>query len=203
MLLNLEHRPLLLHEHAEADVDVLCLEGFLLVVAVVSPKVRFVVCVLDELPCPRSIEFGVDAVIDKLLVEFVSQPVFASEVYHWSRLTVLGNHIQCRYAGGFGYSFVVGTEGRRDMYYSCTIVGGDIIAADDAEGVSRAVGDAVQLLVVVYRLDPGEELLVFEPDEFSTLATPKDIRLQAVALFVGGVELLGIGGEPCLGKDID
>ena len=160
VLLNLEHRAGLLHLHAEADVDVLGLQGFLLIIAVVRPEVSLVVSVLHELSCPYVVELGVDAGLHELLVQFVRQPVLTREIHHRTCLAVLRNQVQRRHTCSFSHTFVIRTEGRCDMYDTRTVLGGHIVAADDAESVCTAVGDKVLLLVVVNRLHPGEELLV-------------------------------------------
>ena len=49
VLLNLQHCACLLHLHTQTDIDILSLQGFLLVVAIVCPEVCLVVSILYKL----------------------------------------------------------------------------------------------------------------------------------------------------------
>ena len=186
VLLDLEYRAVLLHLHAEADIDVLGFEGFLLVVTVVRPEVCFVVSVLDELSRPLVVEVGVDTSFDESGQQFVGQPVFAGKVHHRSCLAVFGDHVQCRNTCSFRHAFVVGAEGRSDMYDTCTVLGGYVVACNHAESIGATVGDQVLLLVVIHRFNPREELLVTQANEVFALVTRYYIRLEQVAFGIGG-----------------
>ena len=201
VLLDLEYRAFLLHLHAEADIDVLGFEGFLLVVAVVCPEVCFVVSVLDELSRPRVVQVGVDTSFDESGQQFVGEPVFAGKVYHRSCLAVLGDHIQRGNTCCFRHTFVVGAESRSDMYDTCTVLGGYVVACNHAESIGATVGDQVLLLVVIHRLHPREELLVTQANEVFALVTCYNIRLEQVAVGIGGAQFFLICVQTRLGKD--
>ena len=168
VLLDFKDRPLLFHIYTQAHVDILGLLGFQFVVVVPVPEVLLIVAVLDILSCPGGVEFAIEIPLHEMLIQFIYQPILTREVHHRTRLTVLGHHIESRHAGGLSHLLIVGTKGRSDMHDTRTIFRCHIIAADDAEGIRRAVDNSIGILVVVHGLHPREELLVTHANQVCT-----------------------------------
>ena len=74
------------------------------------------------------------------------------------------------------------------------VLGGDVVAGDDAEGFCTLVDGLAVLHGAGFH--PREELFVLHADEVCSLASPEDFELLA---FFG----LEVGGEPCFGQDVD
>ena len=172
MLLNLEGRALLLHLHAEHDVQVLGLRQFLLVHA---GKLG-VVGILHEVAAMLPVAVA-HAEIDKRLVHIVLHEVLAGEVNHRTCIACLVDDEEAGDACILCYLGVVGTKCGSDVYNTGTILSRDIIAWNDAESFFTLVGNFAVLEGT--RLHPWEELLVLHANEVSTFASPNNLEFLA------------------------
>ena len=80
------------------------------------------------------------------------------QIDHRALLPLIVDHQKRRNACRFSDALIVGTEGRRNVYDTGTILGADIVARDDSEGSLAWV-------------DPRDELLVVNAHEVATLAS--------------------------------
>ena len=151
VFLALEELAFFLQHHHDVDVETLVLL-----------RLGGVVGVLHELAGVGSIGFHVHAVLDELGVEVFDAEELARAVHHRLGFAVLVDHLQGRDASGGGHALVVGAEGGGDVNDTRTVLGGDIVARDDAEGAFA-------------RVDPRNQLFIFDADEVLALEFLHDL----------------------------
>ena len=117
-----------------------------------------VVGVLDKLAGVWGVEVGVDVLFHPFGVEVVDWCEAAFLVDHRHLLAVAVEEQELADASFFSYTCVVGAEGGSYMHYARTVLGGHIVAKDDAESV------------IASGFHPRDELLVAESFEIFTLA---------------------------------
>ena len=134
VLLNLEGSAFLLHANAHVDVEVLGLAGSFLVIFSVDSELGIVGILY---PCAGIflVEFYIHEVFNKVGVKVIDVVVLTCEVNHWAGLKLLVNHVESWNASSLGHIGVVGTKGGCNVHDTCTIVGGNIVAWDNAEAV--------------------------------------------------------------------
>ena len=134
VLLDLEGLAGGLHLHADVDVQRLGSLGGLLVVLAVDGELR-VVGILDPAALVLLVDLDVDALTDETLVQLVEQVEFSGEVDHRACFALFVDHEERGDSGGAGHEGVVGTERRGDVDDTRTVLRGDVVARDDAEGL--------------------------------------------------------------------
>ena len=191
VLLDAEGLRCGLHLHADVDVERLGGLRGLLVVAAVDGELR-VVGVLDPAAGIFAVAVDVDALGDEALVELVEQVELAREVDHRAGLAALVDHEERRNARGARHEGVVGTERRGDMDDTRTVLRGDVVAQDHAEGLLRGV---VPVAVAIHLdgLDPRQQLLVVHAFEFGTLVFADDLERHELVAWLVGVERETLG----------
>ena len=185
VLLDLEGLRGGLHLHADVDVERLGRSGGLLVVPAVHGELR-VVGVLHPAALVFPVAIDIDALADETLVEFVKQVELALQIDHRARLALAVDHEERGNACGAGYEGVVGTERRRDVYDTRTVLDGDVVARNDPEGL---VGGVVPVAVGI-RLDglhPRQQLLVVHAYEVGSLVFADNLERNEL---VAGLVLL-------------
>ena len=192
VLLNLESRTLLLHLHAQDDVQVLGLgQRFL-----VQVRILRVVGVLHEVTGVVPVAV-VDAGLHESLVHVVLHEVLTREIHHGARVAGLVDDEQRGDAGILGHLGIVGTEGRCDVYDTRTVLRGHIVTGDDAE----CLGALIHGLAVLQcaRLHPGEELLVVQTHEVRAHELAHHFGSEgALLLRLGEIDILA-----ALGHNVD
>ena len=187
VFLRAEETAVCLHLQTEVKIERFRFRSCGFIVLSVDSKLR-IIGIFYPSAGILAVEFVVDVRFVPLFVEVFHTPVFTSEIDHRARSVVLGLHIETRHAGCVCNLLIVGTKSGRDMYYTGTIIGGDIVSRDDTE-CSFA------------RIDPREERFVFESDEFGTFVASDDLRLQSFAFFVCPAEVFLISAQASLRKD--
>ena len=133
VLFDLESGALLLHFHANHDVEVLGFVGSGLIVFAFHRETR-VISVLHVVTCVVCIARRVDAVLNKGFGASFERVVAAGQVDHGASLPGLIENEERRDAGGLGHLGIVGTKRGRNVDNARTVFGGDIVAGDDTEG---------------------------------------------------------------------
>ena len=126
-----------------------------------------VVGVFDEASGVFAVEFGIHVLLHPCLVQVFNFPIFTGEIDHGTRTEVLGLHVESGYTGSIAHFLIIGTEGGCDVNDTCTILGGYIVARDDAIG-SRS------------RVHPREERIVFQSDKVSTFVTSDNLGVLEI-----------------------
>ena len=121
VLLNLERRTFLFHFHTDHDIQVFCLGCSLLIVLAILIKLRSI-SILYEVTSVMTISLLIDTFLNKVIVEFLYQIVLTLEVNHRTGFTFLINKEQTWDMGIFSHFGIIGTEGRRDMHDTGTIL---------------------------------------------------------------------------------
>ena len=88
MLFYLQGCSLLLHLHANLNVEVFCLGGPGLVIFPVDIEFRFI-CVFHIVAFMLSVSLLIDARVDEVIVEFLCQVILALKVNHRACLALL------------------------------------------------------------------------------------------------------------------
>ena len=179
VLFDFESCTLLLHLHAEHDVEVLGLGQRLLV----ETCIFGVVSVLYEVAgvMPVAVAY---AEADERLVHILLDEILTSEIDHRTCVASLVDDEERRYASVLCHLGIVGTKGGRDVHNTCTILRSDVVARDDTESVGFLLHD----LAILERtwFHPGEELLVVETDEVRAETLAENFRSR-------GFRILGSG----------
>ncbi len=187
--LYLERLSALLHLHAKHDVQVLGLGERLLV----ERGIARVVGILHEITRVLAIRLMVHEIGIELLVHVGGHEILAGEVDHGTRVALLVKDEQRGNASLLCHPGVVGTEGGSDVHDSRTVVGGHVIARDDAESLRRAV-----LHVVAHhlrRLHPGHQLTVVHAHEVAARVARHDFIVSLVLEISAQARLCHDGGH--------
>ena len=98
-------------------------------------------------------------------IEIIDDKILAREINHRTRLAGSSHHKQGRHSRGTRHGGVVGTECRGDVHHARTVVSGDIVAGDNAEGLVGGIGNRA-VVILDDGLHPGEELAIAHPQQF-------------------------------------
>ena len=135
MFLYLERGSLLLHFHANDNVQVFGPLACLLVPHSVRIELRRI-SILHIIARMMSICTNIDTSLRKILVKFIQDIVFALKINHGASLPFLVDKIQGRYICVSGNFCVIGTECRGNMHNASTILGSYIVAEDNTESLT-------------------------------------------------------------------
>ncbi len=155
-----------------------------------------------------TVGFNIHARCHEVLVEFVHVVVFALKVNHRSCFTFLIYKEERRDVSVLGHLGIVGTEGRGNVYYTSTVVGGHVVAENHSEGHVFHLHEAVLAILSVKhlfcvgggillnklgrvfvelcrRLHPRHKLFVAQPFEFAAgVFTHNAVGYHLVAMLV-------------------
>ena len=137
VLLNLEHFVFALEPQTDGYVEIFGLGrggGVVVVLHVAALKLAIEVCI--------------DLVFHKLRVKFAHQEELAGLIDHGLGVAGLVGEQHRGDAGVGGHAFVVCTECRGDMHDARTVLGGDIVAGDDLEGLAVGAHERDELFVL-------------------------------------------------------
>ena len=148
VLLYLEGRALLLHLHADDDVQVLILLGAFAVPDTVLVIFR-VVGVLHVVAGMMAVESLVNTTVEEVLVELVDDIVLTLEVNHRTGLAFLVYEVEAGDSGILGHLGIVGTEGRRDVHDTGTVLCCNVVAEDNAEGLVGHLHEGVDAILTL------------------------------------------------------
>ena len=132
VLFDLESGALLLHFHADHDVEILGLGSGLFVIFAFDGEAR-IVSVLHIVAGVVCIAFGVHAVLHKGRSAILERVVTSRQVDHRTRFAASVEDKERGDAGGLGHFGVVSTESGRNVHDTRTIFGGYVVTGDDAE----------------------------------------------------------------------
>ena len=90
MLLNLEYRAILLHFHADNDIQIFSLGCGLLVIFPIFIKL-WRISILHVITGMMAIRFHINTFFDKIYIKLVYQIVFSLKIDHRACLTLLVN----------------------------------------------------------------------------------------------------------------
>ena len=197
MLLDAEGCALLLHLDDQHHVEVHVLGRSLLVVLAVL-VVFGVVSVLHIVAAMLPVGLA-NALLHKVGTHVLTHEVASLEVHHGSGVACLVYYEEAGNACITCHLGVIGTKGRRDVHNAGTVLGGHIVAGDDAESLCRAVHHLV--VHQVAGLHPRHQLLVVQTHQVCSHTAPQDFgsRLSAV-LILGSGEM---DSHPGLCQDVD
>ena len=168
MLFYLEGCSFVLHLDAHLHVEVHLLCGSFLVVLAALIELR-VVGIFDEVAGMVPIAF-VYACLNECGIHIILDKILAREIDHRTRIASFVDDEEAGNACILSHLGIVGTKGWSNMYDTCTILGSNIIARDNTEGVCTLINNLSILQFT--RFYPGEELFILHAYEVSTFATP-------------------------------
>ena len=148
MLLYLEGNTLLLHFHADHNVQVFSLIGSLLIILTIHIEFRSV-SVLHIVTCMTAIALYIHASLHEVIVQLLHHVVLTLQVHHWTSFTFLINKEKRRHFSIFGHFGIISTKGRRNVYDTRTIICRHIVARDHAEGAFLHLHETV-LAILTY-----------------------------------------------------
>ena len=174
VLLNLEGLVYALEVDSDIYVERLCRLRSSLVIATIYGKLR-VVSILHPATLVILVCLGVYALLDELLVQLLHQVELTRQVNHRTCLTALVNHKERRNTSLTCYEGIVSTKRRSDVYDTRTILYCNVVPRNHTE---RLVGSRVPvaLLVHLYGLHPGDELLVVHTYQLGTLPATYNLK---------------------------
>ena len=187
MFLRAQETSVGFHLKTEVEIECFCLGSCGFIVFSVDGELR-VISVLHPAAGIAAVEFIVDIRFVPLFVQVFHTPIFTGEIHHRTRSVVLGLHIESRHAGCVCHFLVIGTEGRRDVYDTCTVFRRDIVARDHTE-CSFA------------RINPREKRFVFKTHEVGAFVAGNDLRLYGFAFFIHAAQIFLISRETSFRKD--
>ena len=167
MFLDTERQPLLFQHQAERNVERFVLVGEVGVVGVFHKSASKLFVQID-----------IYLSFHEIGVQIVQQEEFARHIDHGACFAVFGSESQCWHARFFGHKSVVGTKGGRNMHNTCAVVGGNIVARDEAECALAGIR-------------PRNKLFVLGADQIGAFAAPQHFGLFA--------QLLGVGSQTRFG----
>ena len=134
MLFNLESNATLLHHHTKGDIECFgfC-SGNIIILAVNS--ILGVVSILHIRTGKFLIQILIDAVVYKILVKLIDRPEFTCKINHRTGFALLVHHKQRRNACSLCHKGIIGTESRRNVYNTCTILCCNIVSGNHTESI--------------------------------------------------------------------
>ena len=151
MLLDAQGCSLLLHLHADDDVQVLGLRGGLLVVFSIHVELGSI-SVLHVVTSMVAVFLDVDTSLHEVFVKLTDDVIFSFEVDHRSSLSALVDEEESWHLGILGHFGVVSTECGCDMDDTRTVFSGHIVAGDDAEGLTSHLNEHVLAVLAIEHL---------------------------------------------------
>ena len=163
MLLYLEHLVLCLQIHTDRDIQSLVFVSQCLVISI-----------LDVTSCKLIPFVNINIFLHEIRIEVLYDKILTLQVYYRTFSTFLVYQHNWTNTGFLCDEGIISTEVRSDMYDTCTIVSGYIVARNHLEGIA-------------HRFDGRHQLLIFHSNEVNTLVASYDtIRYQFLALLVFG-----------------
>ena len=133
MLLDAERLSHLFHLHTEDDIQVFGFLGSLFVKLSTFVETR-IVGILDKISSVTTISCCIYTLFSESRGTIIKGVILTCEIYHWTCFTCLIDNEERRNASGLSHLGVVCTKGRRNMHNTRTILCGNVVTRNYAEG---------------------------------------------------------------------